>query len=74
MRGDIGDVLLVLVVPNDLLFGEDVIGVHLATVRVDLLTVGIGKTATSFEMVTNTREICEFLGTPGASITFANVY
>jgi len=53
-------------VPADLLVGEDVVGIDLAAVLVNLLAVDAGRTGAGFEMEAYSGEVGEHIGAPRA--------
>lgn len=53
-------------VPADLLVGEDMIGIDLTTVLVNLLTVDAGWAGAGFEMEADSSEVGEHFGAPRA--------
>lgn len=59
--------------PSDLLCGEDVIWVDLATVLIDLLAVDARRTDAGLEVQTYAREVCEFAGAPRAFDVFPDM-
>lgn len=50
--------------PADLLVGKNVIMVHFAAVRIDLLAVDIGGTVAAFEVKADAREVGKLVGAP----------
>ena len=58
---------------SDLLCGEDVIWIDLATVSINLLAVDPGRTHAGLQVQTYAREVCEFAGTPRAFDVFPNM-
>lgn len=59
--------------PADLLVGEDVVRVYLATVLVYLLAVDARGAGAGFEVDADAGQVGEFGGTPGAFDGFADV-
>lgn len=59
--------------PADLLGGEEVVGVNLAAVLVDLLTVDARRAGAGFEVQADAGEVGELAGAPGAFGVFAGV-
>ncbi|KAL8719456.1 MAG: hypothetical protein Q9225_003545 [Loekoesia sp. 1 TL-2023] len=55
----------IIIIPADLLVGEDVVGVDLSTVLIDLLAVDAGGAGTGFEVEADTGEVGEHVGAPG---------
>lgn len=62
-----------IVVPPDLLVSEDVIGVHLLAVSVDLLPIDSRAARPRFKMQTDSSEIGEHVGTPRTLHILSNV-
>ena len=62
-----------VVVPSDAFRGEDVVGVHLATVLVDLLAVDTGGAVPGLEVQADAGQVCEFVGAPGTFDVLADV-
>lgn len=62
--GDIARLGLMIVVPSDLLVGEDVVWIDLSAVLIDLLAIDTGCAGTGLQVETDAGEIGELVGTP----------
>ena len=62
--GDIACLGLMIVVPSDLLVGEDVVWIDLSAVLIDLLAIDPGCAGTGLQMETDAGKIGELVGTP----------
>ena len=68
-----GGIAIIIVVPADLLVGEDVVRIDFAAVAVNFLAVDAGGAGTGFEVQADAGEVGEFVGAPGAFDVTAGV-